>query len=262
VSGQALVDTHAHLNFDSFDGDRENVIQRAREAEIGAIVNVAIDVPTSDASLALAETYPEIWASVGVHPQDAHTLDDAGRQRLRELTKHPKVVAVGEVGLDFYRDYNPREVQERVFREMLGLAQEADLPLIIHTRDSIERTLALLEEKLAEGPLRGVFHCFSGDREIAERVLALGFYVSFCGNLTFKNSRLPEVLKVVPLERLLLETDSPFMAPVPHRGKRNEPAFVRLTARKIAEIKGLPLEQVVARTTENAVQLFRLKLVS
>ena len=262
MSGHVLVDTHAHLNFDSFDEDREDVIRRAREAQIGAIINVAVDVPTSEASVALAEAHPEVWASAGVHPQDAHTLDDTGRQRLEELVRHPKVVAVGEVGLDFYRDYNPREVQEKVFREMLDLARMADLPLIIHTRDSMDRALEILEEKLAEGPLRGVFHCFSGGRSIIDRVLNLGFHISFCGNLTFKNSRLPEVLDAVPLERLLLETDSPFMAPVPHRGKRNEPAFVRLTARKIAEVKGVPLEEVVTRTTENAVRLFGLKLVS
>ena len=257
-----LVDSHAHLNFDAFDEDREDVLRRAREAGLAALVNVGIDVPTSEASVELAEKYPDVWATVGVHPHDARSLDDAGRDRLRELVRHPKVVAVGEVGLDFYYDYSPRELQESVFREMIALAREADKPLVIHTREAWERVLAVLEEELRGGPLRGVFHCFSGDVTQAGRVLAWGFHVSFCGNLTFKNSRLPEVLKAVPLDRLLLETDSPFLAPVPHRGKRNEPAYVRLTARKIAEVKGVPLDEVLRRTTENAVRLFGLELNS
>ncbi|HFE52304.1 MAG TPA: TatD family deoxyribonuclease, partial [Bacteroidetes bacterium] len=182
-----LVDSHAHLNFDAFDEDREDVLRRAREAGLVALVNVGIDVPTSEASVELAEKYPDVWATVGVHPHDAKSLDDAGRDRLRELVRHPKVVAVGEVGLDFYYDYSPRELQESVFREMIALAREADKPLVIHTREAWDRVLAVLEEELRGGPLRGVFHCFSGDVTQAGRVLAWGFHVSFCGNLTFKN---------------------------------------------------------------------------
>ncbi len=255
-----IVDTHAHLDFEAFDADRAEVILRAREAEIGAIINVAIDRASSEASVALASEYPDVWATVGVHPHDAASVTEEDYAELLKLGKHPKVVAVGEVGLDYYRNLSPEERQKEVFRDMLTLARELDLPLIIHTRAAGEDTLAVLREALREGPLRGVFHCFSGDVEMARQVLGLGFYISFCGNLTFKNSRAPEVLKEVPLERLLLETDSPFLAPVPYRGKRNEPAYVRLTARKIAEVKGVPVSEVSAVTTRNAVELFGIEL--
>lgn len=256
----SAVDTHVHLNFDSFDTDREDVLSRAHDAEIAALINVAIDVSTSAASIALAERYPEVWATVGVHPHDAESLSDKGLRTLAELAGHAKVVAVGEVGLDLYRNLSPPETQEAVFRQMSALAREVDLPLIIHTREAGSKILEVLREELRAGPLHGVFHCFSGDETMLQEVLDLGFHVSFCGNLTFKNSRAPETLRRAPLERLLLETDSPFLAPVPYRGKRNEPAYVRITARKIAEIKHVPIEEILNRTTANAVHLFGLRL--
>lgn len=252
----AAIDTHAHLDFDAYDGDREDVIARARESGVVGIVNVAIDARSSEVSVQLAEQYPDVWATVGVHPHDSETASEGDFVRLRELGEHPKVVAVGEVGLDYYRDYAPRETQKRIFRRMLELARELELPVIIHMRAAEEDTLAILEEEMKAGPLRGVFHCFSGDKDVARRVLDLGFHISFCGNLTFRKSRLPEIVREVPIDRLLLETDSPFLTPEPFRGRRNEPAYVHYIARKIAEVKGLSYGEVLARTTQNARALF------
>ncbi|MDZ7374143.1 MAG: TatD family hydrolase [candidate division KSB1 bacterium] len=252
------VDTHAHLDFGDFDADREEVLQRARECGIGAIVNVGTDAKSSQASVALAEKHPEVWAAVGIHPHDAGEARLEEIEQIAELAAHSKVIAIGEIGLDFYRDLSPREKQRDVFARLLGLARQTGLPVIIHSRAAHEETLEMVRREAAEGSLRGVFHCFSGDQRVAEQVLDLGFYISFCGNLTFKNSRLVDVLRAVPDERLLLETDSPFLAPEPHRGKRNEPAYLHFTVRKIAEVKGLSPAEVLSRTTANAIALFGL----
>ncbi|MFQ5675799.1 MAG: TatD family hydrolase, partial [bacterium] len=205
----------------------------------------------------LAEKYTGLFAAVGIHPNDSTKLDDSSLAALRELSRHNKVVAIGEIGLDFYRDYSPVEVQERAFREQIRLAREVDLPVVIHNREAGREIIDVLKSE-GTNDLNGVFHCFSEDTEIANEVLALGFHVSFTGNLTFKKSQLPEVAEMVPLDRLLLETDCPFLSPEPKRGRRNEPAHVVYIAEKLAEIKGVTVNALTELTTANAARLFRL----
>ncbi len=254
-----LIDTHTHLDFDRFDADREAVIERAKESNVSAMLTIGIDHKTSLAAVDIAQRHSNIFASVGVHPHDAKDKTDEHMQELADLLAHPRVVAIGEVGLDYHYDYSPREVQRRVLRQFLDLSQHTQMPLIIHTREADEDILAIIRDKARSG-WRGVFHCFSGDVQMARRVLDLGFYISFTGNITFKNSRSVLVMKEIPLEHLLVETDCPFMAPVPHRGKRNEPAFVNLVAQKIAEVKNIPLHDVIHATTANAIDLFGLDI--
>jgi TatD DNase family protein len=254
-----LIDTHAHLDFAQFDADRENVILRAQEANVIGIINVGTDLKTSQKSIAIAEVHENIFAAVGIHPHDAAEAGESDIETLRTFLDHPKVVAIGEVGLDFYRHLSPPDVQRRIFRMFLDWALETAKPLIIHTREAEEEILAILQNRSKFG-WNGVFHCFPGDERLAAKVLEMGFHISFTGTITFKNSRSTEVMKLVPLERLLVETDCPFMAPVPHRGKRNEPAFAQLVAQKIAEVKGVPFDQVAKNTTENAERLFGFNL--
>lgn len=254
-----LIDTHTHLDFDRFDGDRDDVIRRAREADVAALLTIGVDHPSSITAVRLADENPSVFAAVGVHPYDAKEMTDEQFDELGGLLEHPRVVAVGEVGLDYHYDYSPRDVQRRVFRRFLDLALETEKPLIIHTREADEDILALLREKKRTG-WRGVFHCFSGDEAMAAKVLEMGFHISFTGVITFKNSRAVDVLKSVPIERLMVETDCPFMAPEPLRGKRNEPSYVVYVARKMAEVKGLPFETLARLTSQNAISLFDLKL--
>lgn len=252
-----LIDTHAHLDFPQFAHDRAEVIRRAQEVGVAAIINVGVDLKSSLASVRLAEEHQGVYAVVGIHPHDAAGATEQAFAELWSLVQHPKVVAVGEIGLDYYRDHSPREVQRRVFRRLLALAVEADLPVIIHTRQAWDDVLGIVRE-LVGMKGRGVFHCFSGGAHEAQQVLEVGFHVSFTGVLTFKNARAAEVLPRVPLSRLLLETDCPYMAPEPHRGKRNEPAYVHLIAQKAGEILHLPLAEVARTTTHNARLLFGL----
>lgn len=250
-----LIDTHTHLDFDRFDGDREDVILRALDAQVAAMLTIGVDYKTSLAAVRLAEENAPVFAAVGVHPHDAKEMTDEQFDELAALLSHPRVLAIGEVGLDYHYDYSPRDVQRRVFRRFLDLAEETQKPLIIHTREADDDVLELLREKQRSG-WRGVFHCFSGDEAMAKKVVDMGFYISFTGNITFKNSRAVDVLKSIPIERLLVETDCPFMAPEPFRGKRNEPAYVVYVARKMAEVKELPFETIARITTQNAVNLF------
>lgn len=250
-----IVDTHAHLEFPQFDADLENVILRAREADVVGIINIGTDLKTSQKSVAIAEAHDNVYAAVGIHPHDAAEAKDEDFEKLKTLLDHPKVVAIGEVGLDFYRNLSPQDLQRRVFRMFLDWAKETSKPLVIHTREAEDDILAILQDRGKCG-WRGVFHCFPGDERMADKVINLGFHISFTGTITFKNSRSAEVVRHVPLEKLLVETDCPFMAPVPHRGKRNEPAYAQLVAQKIAEVKEMPLEQVAKQTTENAMNLF------
>jgi TatD DNase family protein len=255
-----LVDTHAHLDFNQFDADRESVLYRAEENGVRQIITIGIDLATSRKSVELAEKYAMVYAAVGIHP---HDVAKAGAEDLAEidaLLQHPKVVALGEVGLDFYYHYSPEEIQRKYLRIFLDRSLEGGKPLIIHTREADEAILALLRERSRAG-WRGVFHCFSGDAKMAEKVMEMGFHISFTGNITFKNSTSLGVMRDVPLDRLMVETDCPFMAPVPHRGKRNEPAYVQLVAQKIAEVKGCALAVVAEQTTANAAELFQLPLV-
>ena len=252
-----LIDTHAHLDFGHYDSDRNDVIWRAQHAGVKAIITIGIDLDTSRASIKIAEEHKNIFAAIGIHPHDAQQATLTDIEQLESLLEHPKVVAIGEVGLDYYRNSSPMDIQRKIFRLFLDLSLTKGYPLIIHTRDADEDIQKMIWEKSRTG-WRGVFHCFSGDEKMAERVMEMGFHISFTGNITFKNSRSIDVLKSVPVEKLLLETDSPFMAPVPHRGKRNEPAFVNQVAQKIAEVKGLDIKELADATSQNAIHLFGL----
>lgn len=250
-----LVDTHAHLYFEHFEPDLPEVIERAAEAGVERILNIGVDVASSRRCVELAESYSGLYAAVGVHPNDAATFSETTLAELRELTRHPKVVALGEIGLDFYRDRCPTAQQEKAFRAQIALAKELRLPIVIHNREAGRQIVDVLRSEGVAG-LTGVFHCFSEDVALAEEVLSFGFYISFTGNLTFRKSELPRVAERVPLQRLLLETDSPFLSPEPKRGRRNEPAHVVYLARKLAEIKRTTFEKVVRETTLNAERLF------
>jgi TatD DNase family protein len=259
-----LIDTHVHLDFGQFDRDRDAVLARAWQAGVAAIVTIGIDLETSRAAVALAEGDERIFATVGFHPHDAKTADAAALAKLRELARHPRVVAVGEMGLDFYRDRSPRDVQRHVFDQQLHIAAELGKPVVIHDRQAHAETLEILRQWVAESQpepckYRGVFHCFSGDLALAQAAIELGFFIGVDGPITYRNARkLPAIVKALPLDRLLVETDAPFLTPHPHRGQRNEPAYVRLVAQKVANLKNLPLEEIARTTTANAQILFRL----
>jgi TatD DNase family protein len=258
-----LIDTHAHLDFRQFDHDRQAVLRRAAEAGVRAIVTVGTDLASSRRAVALADGNHPVFAAVGMHPHDAAKLDGETLAQLRVLAQQPRVVAVGEIGLDYYRNRSPREAQRRAFRAQLAWAAKLGKPVIIHDRDAHEEVLATLSDWAAglEGtPLAGrlgVLHTFSGDLTMAERAIDLGFYISISGPVTYKNERrLPEIVRALPLDRLLVETDCPFLTPHPHRGRRNEPAYVRLVAERIAGLRDMDVDELAQATTENAQRLF------
>ncbi len=252
-----FVDAHAHLSAPEFDGDRDEVIARARAAGVRVILDVALSgpEPTFEKTLAWAEAHQGIYVALGVHPHDAKTYDAALERRLLELSAHPRVIAWGEIGLDYHYDHSPRPVQREVFRRQLQVALRCGLPVVIHSREAEEDTLALLR---AQGHrVRGLMHCFTGSAEMARQCVDLGLYISFSGILTFRNaSRLAEVARSVPRERVLIETDCPYLAPVPYRGRRNEPLHVREVARRLAELWGTSPEEVGRVTAENFLTLF------
>ena len=254
-----LIDTHAHIYGHDFLVDFDAMLQRADAAGVGHIVVVGADIESSLAACALASRYETMSCCVGVHPHDASRVTERCYDIIRSLaTENPKVRAIGEIGLDFYRDRSPREDQERVFRRFIGLARELSLPIVIHDRDAHDRIMAILREEQA-AEVGGVLHCFSGDLVMARECVEMGFLISIPGTVTFTNNEaLREVVRGVKIEHLVLETDCPYLAPVPFRGKRNEPAHVRLTAEKVAELKGLSLEDVARITTLNARRLFRI----
>ena len=260
-SGQkaTLIDSHAHLDFPQFDGDRGTVIERAREAGLVAILNVGTDLPSSRAAVALAEQYGFIYAAVGVHPHDAKTVTPRVLDELRALARHPKVVAIGEIGLDYYRDRSPRPVQRYVFANQLALAAELGLPVVVHSREAHDDVMAALREWEDRGTEVGcgVLHSYSGGPERLEEVLGLGFSIGVSGPVTFpKAERLRAVAAMIPLERLLVETDCPYLTPVPHRGRRNEPAYVRYVVEAVARARGMPLKRVARATSNNLARLF------
>ncbi|MFQ5673678.1 MAG: YchF/TatD family DNA exonuclease [Nitrospinales bacterium] len=253
-----IIDTHAHLDMEQYADDRESVIRAARENGVEYILNIGCDVDSSRRSIELSEQYDFIYAAAGVHPHDVKTMDAAAYAELRELHAHPKVVAFGEIGLDYFRDHSPHDLQRLHFKQQLELARELGKPVIIHNRDAKDDMLSILSEyyPLKDKP-SGIFHCFSGDQELAEQALAMGFYISFAGPVTFKNANgLRDVAKIIPPDRLFVETDSPYLSPMPHRGKRNEPANVNHTARKLAEIRGVTIEDVERTTALNFFELF------
>jgi TatD DNase family protein len=247
-----LIDTHAHLDSPKFDNDREEVITRALQAGIDTIVNIGFNRETIPSTMALAEQYPFIYAAVGWHPTDAVDMKlEEDLTWIEQLCGHPKVVAIGEIGLDYFWDTSPKELQHTVFREQIRLARRLNKPIVIHNRDAHEDIIRLLKEEKAS-EVGGIMHCFSGSWETAKQCLDLNFHISFGGPVTFKNARVPkEVLERVPLDRLLLETDAPYLTPHPHRGQRNESAYVRLVAETAAQIKGVSLEEIAIITSEN-----------
>jgi TatD DNase family protein len=255
-----LIDSHAHIQGKEYSEDRDAVIARAHDAGVEKIIAVGGtgDMSSNTEAIALAAAFPTIYATVGMHPHDAK---DVGEEELRELgalTSNAKVIAVGETGLDYYYNHSPHDVQRRVFTHFIHMAHDTGLPLVVHERDASQEAAELLRSE-GGGDLRGVIHCFTGDYDAASVYLDLGFYLSFSGIITFKNAGpLREVVRKAALERMLVETDSPYLTPVPHRGKRNEPAYVRFIAETIAEIKGVPLEEVAQRTTRNVQDLFKI----
>ncbi len=254
-----LIDSHAHIYCRDYSGDFEEMLQRAADAGVGAMVVVGTDIESSRECLELAQKHPHLYAAVGIHPHDAGRVTDACYDVIRDLAlASPKVVAIGEIGLDFYRDRSPRDQQEQVFRRFLRLAAVVDKPVIIHDRDAHERVLAILRE---ERTGRGVLHCFSGDSAMAAEAIAMGLYLSIPGTVTYPaNEALRRVVAAASIDRMLVETDCPYLSPVPHRGKRNEPAYVRLAAERVAEVKGLSLADVARITTKNCRDLFGIRL--
>jgi TatD DNase family protein len=260
-----LVDTHCHLDFNHYDKDRDAVMERAWHADLNRILVPGIDVTTSRSAVMLADEYPKVFASVGIHPNSALSWDDCSCETLELLAKNPRVVAIGEVGLDYYRDRAPRELQREIFLHQLSLAERLNLPVVIHTRNAsledrscIQDVTRILSSRSTGLEHPGVIHSYSGNWVEAEELLGLGFFLGITGPVTYKKAReLRKVVEMAPLERLLIETDGPFLPPQPKRGRRNEPAYVKFVAEKIAEVRKISIASVVDATTENAMRLFR-----
>jgi TatD DNase family protein len=254
----SLVDSHCHLDFPEFAPELDAVVARARAAGVANMVSISTKLSTFPTVLAVAERYDNIYCSVGVHPHEADAEGaQATAERLIALADHPKVVGIGETGLDFYYEHSPRDAQEMAFRAHIAAARETGLPLIVHTREAEADTARILRDEIKKGPYLGLLHCFTSSRQLAENALELGLFISFSGIVTFKNAEaLREVARTVPLDRMLVETDAPYLAPVPHRGKRNEPAFVADTARFLAQLRGMDEEAFAEVTTANFHRLF------
>jgi TatD DNase family protein len=256
-----LIDSHCHVDSKEFDPDREAVLERAAEAgvEMMMAIGTGDGPPDLEAGVRLAERYPQFVASVGIHPHDAAKASEEIYRRVRDLIRLPKVVALGEIGLDYHYDFSPREAQEAAFREQLRIAADARKPVVIHTREAWDDTFRVLEQDWAPAGIPGIMHCFSGGVEEARRSLDLGFFLSFGGIVTYpKALNVQEVARLAPLDRMLIETDAPYLAPVPRRGKRNEPAWVAHTAAKIAELRGIPVEEVARATRANFLRLAQM----
>jgi len=252
-----LVDHHAHLDFPDFAPERDAVVARAKAAGVGIIVTISTKIRQFDVYRGIAEAYPNVFFSVGTHPHQAHTELDVPVADIVALSKHPKCVAIGEAGLDYFYDKSPRDAQRRGFLAHIAAARESGLPLIIHARDADDDVGDILEAEMAKGRFKAVLHCYTGGQRLADRAVALGLYVSFSGILTFKGSdALRAVAKSVPIDRVLVETDSPFLAPAPYRGKRNEPAFVVQTAQTLADVKGVTADEIAGCTTDNFFTLY------
>jgi TatD DNase family protein len=263
-----LVDSHCHIDGEQFDADRDEVVKRAGDAGLVAMLNVGTGDPHSDdfrRAVSIAEKYDDVYAALGVHPHDAKLYNDKAEEHLVELCgSSEKVIAWGEIGLDFFYDHSPRDVQIDVFRRQIGKAREINLPIIIHSRDADEKTVEILTEECSGDDFRGgIMHCFGGTPEMAEKLLSIGFLISFAGNVTFKKAEnLRAAARVVPQDKLLVETDCPFLTPAPFRGKRNEPAYVENTARFLAEIYGVEFEELAQQTTENFFRFFGIELLT
>jgi len=255
-----LFDTHAHYDDSKFDDDRDEVIMNAYRSGVGLIINAASDVETARFSINLAKTYDFIYAAVGVHPHEAESFDEKTAEIIEKLASEEKVVAIGEIGLDYYYDNSPRELQKKCFARQINIARDVKMPVIIHDRDAHEDTLNIIKRENAK-EVGGVMHCFSGSVEMANELLKNNFYISVGGTLTFKNARRAvEVVKHIPLERLLIETDCPYLAPEPFRGRRNDSSYIKYVAQKVAEIKDISYESVVDQTMKNGCALFGINL--
>lgn len=262
-----FIDSHCHIDGEQFDADRDEVVQRAKDAGVEAMLNIGTGDPHSDdfhKAVAVAEKYANVYAAVGVHPHDAKLYDDAAENHLIELVKSSeKVIAWGEIGLDYYYDHSPRNVQIEVFRRQITTAKILELPIIIHSRDADDKTVEILTDECSYDGFRGIMHCFGGTPEMAKELMDIGFLISFAGNVTFKKAdNLRDAARVVPLEKLLIETDCPFLTPVPFRGKRNEPSFVVHTAQFLADFYGIEIEVLANRTTRNFLDFFKLNLAA
>lgn len=252
-----FVDTHCHLHFPNYQSDQETVIQRARSAGVLHFINVGTDLESTKASIALSEKYDFIYATAGIHPHDAKDATPGDMSQLAGLMKTPRIVAIGEVGLDYYRNLSPADVQIKILTQFFDLSKQYQLPLILHIRGAYEEVVSLLKKHF-KPPIAAVSHCFSGTREIMEKLLALGLFISFAGPVTYKkNDALREAAKHCPLDRIVIETDAPFLAPQINRGKRNEPAYLIETAQLIAQLKGIPLEELGRASTKNCEVLFK-----
>ncbi len=253
-----LVDSHCHLDFPDFEDDLDGVLERARTAGIDWMLTIGTKVSRFDRVLAIADSRDNVFCSVGIHPHEAANEPEITTEHLvRMAARHPKIVAVGETGLDFFYEHSPRDAQEHVFRTHITAAREANLPVIVHTRDADPETIAILRDEQEKGAFTGVIHCFSSGRAMAEAAIDMGMYVSLSGIVTFKRAdELRAIVRDLPLDRLLVETDAPYLAPVPKRGKTNEPAFTAYTAACVAEVKGVSAEELAERTTENFFTLF------
>lgn len=252
------IDSHAHLEMREFDRDRDEVVARAVKAGVTHIVTVGTTMQECRKAVSLTERYHGVFAAIGIHPHEVKDINEKTYTAVKDLAKSSKVVAYGEIGLDFFRNHSPRELQIRCFGEQLDIAKELDLPVIIHDRDAHEQTLRILREW--KGQKGGIIHCFSGDTAMAKKCLDMGFFISIPGPVTYPNAKkIADVIKNVPLNRLLVETDCPYLTPIPHRGKRNEPAYVVYTAKKTAEIRGIPWEEISRVTSDNAKAIFGIK---
>jgi TatD DNase family protein len=266
-----FIDSHAHLDGKQFATDREEVIARAREAGVETMVAIGNGdgPPTLDAGVQLADQYPFMYATIGIHPHEARLADEAAYAEMARIARHPKVIAWGEIGLDYFYDHSPRDIQKEVFARQMELAAAAKLPIVIHCRpsgsnenannDAWDDCLGMIQDQWAPKGLGGILHCFTGNWPHARRALDMGFLISFAGNITFpKAQQIRDAALEVPLDRMLIETDSPYLAPVPHRGKRNEPAFVKETARKLGELRGLSMEAIGEQTSANFYKFFKI----
>jgi TatD DNase family protein len=252
-----LIDSHCHLDFPDLSAEMDAVVARARAAGIARMVTISTRVRRHAEVLAIAERFPDVFCSVGTHPHHAHEELDITVADLVARARHPKVVAIGEAGLDYYYDRSPRDEQARVFRTHIEAARESGLPLVIHTRDADEDTARILEEETGQGSFVAVLHCFTGDADLARRAIALGHFISFTGILTFKPSTaLRTIAAQLPADRIFVETDAPYLAPMPYRGKRNEPAYVVETAKMLAETRGVSFDEIAHQTSENFFRLF------
>ncbi len=252
-----LVDSHCHLDFPDFGGELDAVVGRARAAGVGRIVSISTRMQRRAELLAIAERFPDVFCSIGTHPHHAHEELDISVEQIVRFTDHPKTVAIGEAGLDYHYDYSPREAQERGFRNHIAAARETGLPLVIHSRNADDDMANILEEEMGKGAFPAVLHCFTGGRDLAERAIALGLSISFTGIVTFKKSdELRAIAAALPADRILVETDSPYLAPGRYRGKRNEPAYVAETAKTLAEIRGVTSDEIARQTTDNFFRLF------